>query len=376
MDIFAVALEDSDRIDATVDIGAKLAPSQDIAGTEELEMILFDDCMEISDDIAIGALSVEPAIAHVLETPEKVSRTKHTSSQSHHCCGTKRKHNPKNSLQLKRIESVDGSDVPCIFVKKGSRQMVVPLWCQYRATWRDEDFENAKWISVSNYDSWVMGLVNAVTRHSVREVAKTFTDCFRKQFQTCMATARRARNLGNALSDSESENTTGIVGNNAEEGSAVVEVAMGDFILTCLNSNRRMALKLDEVTVRFISGWIVPLMKVCASSKAPSQDNLGSVPAVPVKDESQKFHLSVSPTPNIRDKVWWNPTAHAWEVFIKLSKGKPSENFAVDPAQSADTYEKQKIDAYRRAVEAWNWFDSSKRFRIPTTRLPVSCAAD
>ena len=54
---------------------AKLAPSQDIAGTEELEMILFDDCMEISDDIAIGPLSVEPAIAHVLETPEKVSRT-------------------------------------------------------------------------------------------------------------------------------------------------------------------------------------------------------------------------------------------------------------------------------------------------------------
>ena len=34
MDIFAVALENFDRIDAKEDAGAKLAPSQDIAGTE------------------------------------------------------------------------------------------------------------------------------------------------------------------------------------------------------------------------------------------------------------------------------------------------------------------------------------------------------
>ena len=48
-----------------------------------------------------------------------------------------------------------------------------------------------------------------------------------------------------------------------------------------------MALKFGEEIVRFISGWIVPLMKVCASGKALSQDELGSVPAA---DESQEFH--------------------------------------------------------------------------------------
>ena len=372
MDIFAVALvEDSDRIDATVDIGAKLAPSQDIAGIEELGTIWFDDCMEISNDIATGALSTELAIAHVLETPEKVSRTKprHREAGSqprHHPCGTKRKYNPKNSLQLKRIGLVDGSDVPCIFVKNGSHQMPVPIWCQYSATWRGEDCENAKWIIVSNYESWVMGLAGAVTRKSVREVAKTFADHFRQQFQACMAIVRRARNLGNPLSDSEAENTTDLVRFNAERGSAVVEVTMGGFKVTCLNSNRKMALKLDEVTVRFISGWIVPLIKVCASRKAPSQDDLGSVP---VTNESQDFHLNVCPTPNIRDKVWWNPTAHEWKVFLKRSKGKPSEDFAVDPDQSADTYEKQKIDAYWRAVETWNQLDSSTRLRIPKLTL-------
>ena len=50
MDIFAVALADSDRIDAQVYAGAKLAPSQDIAGTKELGAMSLDDCMEISDD--------------------------------------------------------------------------------------------------------------------------------------------------------------------------------------------------------------------------------------------------------------------------------------------------------------------------------------
>ena len=38
--------------------------------------------------------------------------------------------------------------------------------------------------------------------------------------------------------------------------------------------------------------------------------------------------------------------------------------------------EKQKADAYWHAVETCNRLDSSSRFRIPATRLPVSCTGD
>ena len=62
------------------------------------------------------------------------------------------------------------------------------------------------------------------------------------------------------------------------------------------------------------------------------------------------------------------------KLLIKHPKGKVPDEFYVDPAQSADTYEKHKIDAYWRAVDTWNRLDSSTRFRIPTTRLPVGSA--
>ena len=138
-----------------------------------------------------------------------------------------------------------------------------------------------------------------------------------------------------------------------------------------------MTLKIDEATVKFIAGWILPLVRVCAKTKAPSQEMLGCSPSTALsQDDLNGFHLQDGPTPNIRDKVCWNPTAHKWMVLLKHAKGKPSEDFAVDPAQDAQTYEKQKVVAYWRAVETWNRLDSSNRFRIPMNRFAQSSAAD
>jgi hypothetical protein len=226
-----------------------------------------------------------------------------------------------------------------------------------------------------------MGLVDAVTKKSVRDVAKTFADHFRKQFQTAMATARKAQNLENPLSDSDSENHVTFpenqVRNYAEVKSAVIEIALGEFTIVSLNSNRKLTLKIDEATVKFIAGWIVPLVRVCAKTKAPSQEMLGCGASTALsQDDLNGFHLRDGPTPNIRDKVCWNPTAHKWKVLLKHAKGKPSEDFAVDPAQDAQTYQEQKVVAYWRAVETWNRLDSSNRFRIPMNRFAQSSAAD
>ena len=380
MDLFAAALEDTCNVDPKVEATATralsqglpprqgTAPIQDIVAIDELGATSSDDCLEISK-----------VPMQVPETPEKVSGAKRASSASEDSGEKKRKCNPKKCLQLARIKYWDGDRVPCVFVRNGAQQVPVPLWCQYTGLWRDLDFGDSRWIIVSNYESWVMGLVDAVTNKSVREVAKAFADHFRKEFQTAMATARTTRNLENPLSDSEDENhgTAPSIVRYTEVKPAVVEIAIGEFTILALNSKRKMALQFDEASVKFIVGWIVPKMRVCAKTKAPSQEMLGCSPSTALsQDDLNGFHLRDGPTPNIRDKVCWNPTAHKWKVLLKHAKGKPSEDFAVDPAQDAQTYEKQKVAAYWRAVETWNRLDSSSRFRIPMNHFSQSSAAD
>ena len=93
-----------------------------------------------------------------------------------------------------------------------------------------------------------------------------------------MATARKARNLENPLSDSDSERNVDTAPSQVrpEVGLAAVEHTLGKFTVTALNSNRKLTLKLDEVAVAFIAGWIVPLIRMCATLQAPHPKDIGS----------------------------------------------------------------------------------------------------
>ena len=379
MDIFAAALDARVGRDAMVDARATPAPSQDIASAGDLAARSGAPCMVIEDDPEDGGLSIEAGIALVDTTVHKALRTKRTSSHSDIPCVTKRKCTVKHSLRLTPKKLADGDDVTCVLVQNGRRQVPVPLWSQYNVNWKDLDFQNSSWIVVSNYEHWFMQLVDAVTNKSVRLVAKTFTDHFRNEFQACMAVARTADNLGNPVSDSDCDEHRSPARQRVGRDVAVTELDIGGFTVLCLNSTARMVLKLDEATVKFITGWIVPLVKVLAHSQDLSQHKLGS-PSASVACEAADplgvFRFSACPTPNIRDKVCWNLNAHAWSVLLKDPKGKPSEDFAVDHTQSADAYEEQKIGAYGRAIEIWNRLDGSKRLRIPITNLPRSTAGD
>ncbi len=63
-------------------------------------------------------------------------------------------------------------------------------------------------------------------------------------------------------------------------------------------------------------------------------------------------------------------------VLLKHPAGRRTEEFTVEPDLSAEMYEKEKSDKYWRAVATWNRLDSSNRFRIPTTRLPIQDVAN
>ena len=152
---------------------------------------------------------------------------------------------------------------------------------------------------------------------------------------------------------------------------AVIEVMIGGYKVNCLNTTVRILLLLETQTVTFITRWIVPLVQDLAlcqdqkglegASETDSSESTGAIAA---------FHFIASPTPNIRDKITWNPMTHSWVLHLRQSKGTPSQHFTVDPSLPAHSYEEQKKDAYRRAIVMWNKLDSSKRQRIPAPLQP------
>ena len=132
----------------------------------------------------------------------------------------------------------------------------------------------------------------------------------------------------------------------------------------CLNDARKMVLRLDDDTVKFINGWMVPLLR----ETARSQDSQERKPTEAAEAPGQlaQFHFSAPSTPNIRDKVLWNPTAHSWEILLKQNKAPLKEKCGVDPLLDKQSYEEAKAAAYLRAIETWNRLDGSSRHRIPT----------
>ena len=121
------------------------------------------------------------------------------------------------------------SDMQCVFVDNGKRQVPVPLWFQYTATWRDVDFENAKWINVTNTEWWARAIVNAMTNTPTRVVAKTSGGYSRKEFVARMTTARTTSNLPLSHSGSEAEEQTETSRTTAAGRAAVLEVTIWGF---------------------------------------------------------------------------------------------------------------------------------------------------
>jgi len=396
MDIFAAALtgggafwEESPSLSDMAPSQASLTDSQSSGATDMVTIDLIDD-----DDTCTAATHADvqrisgqsSAISCEGSTLEAPSQEVHadTSRKRPAAPGDqppKQKRAARNMLTLTQVEQGEAEDLTCVFVERdttkdpGTTKVPVPLWNQYRASWRDADFGNAKWIIVSSYERWVMQMVDAVTTKAVRPVAKAFSDKFRIEFLSCLATARRPTALENPLDDSDDEDGSQPSGARCRGGLAVLQVNIGGFDVLCLNHVKRIALKLDMQTCKFISAWVVPL----ARRVALSQDETTASPDSTASESSHAlagFNFSASPTPNIRDKVQWNPMSHCWQILVKNPKTEVPASIHVDSSLPAALYAKEKIAAYHRATEVWNSTDGSKRFRIPVVAAAASSGGD
>jgi hypothetical protein len=154
-----------------------------------------------------------------------------------------------------------------------------------------------------------------------------------------------------------------------------------------LELHEKMVFILDQETVKFIKGFIVPLVRAVADGQGPGQKEFlcSGESQARSQDSSAGFHFMAPQCPNIRDKVSWNVRAHAWTILCKkpthgdglLTGSAPvCEDFPVEPHVSAHEYEEQKVAAYSKAMEAWNLRDGSNRHRIPIAILAGSQPSD
>jgi len=215
-------------------------------------------------------------------------------------------------------------------------------------------------------------VVDEVTHKSVRQVAKTFTDRFRKEFLTCLDISRRPAGIDDAFGCADAaDNITTVPrnGNRVQDrhGLPEITVHIGGFDLVCLNYGSRIVMKLCGDTVNFIAEWVLPLLRELARSQDSQQLEAETATEELCPRTLQGFHFCASKTPNIRDKVCWNPLRHSWEVCLKKAKGTPNKKFAVDPELTPLFYEEQKLAMYVAATAAWNRLDGSNRHRIQAT---------
>ena len=97
---------------------------------------------------------------------------------------------------------------------------------------------------------------------------------------------------------------------------AILEVTIGGIAVNVLNNRTRMILQLDKSSIKLIEEWVTPLVKELARSQVDGESSTEGSPSVPVTLLA-KFHFSACVTPNVREKVWWNPGFHTWQINEK-----------------------------------------------------------
>ena len=388
MDFFADALFDNGAMCAPAAVNVLLAPShenadafmppsQESASAGSTEVCSGGILIDLLDD----PTETSPASKMSHDKPEKSNSVKRTIDASSPPSIKKPKatatKNKKDRCKLKEVvldgTASNGYNVTCVPVPRGNRQKVVPLWPLYEAQWRNYDFQDAKWIVVGNYESWVKQIVAEFSSKTTREMSKVFFDKVRLEFHTCLSQARKATPSATMDSDDEADAAA------PDQGKKVVkpflQVQIGGFSVECLNTNRRVVFKLDADTVGFINNWICPLIKELCRSNLERADSPKDA-STPAADEGASnldvFKFTACATPNIREKVIWDPLTNEWKILVKKPKGSAPMPRFVDPALAAEDYEKQKVVEYWKAVQAWNDSDGSPRLRIPVPRLQNS----
>ena len=386
-DAFAGALQWSAK--------ATASPSQDI-NVQKAFQAPSHALIEIEDD-CVDSPPMRDAITcpgQVVTTPQKVTSTKRLFSQPPAGGHPRRKYAADQCLQFDLVPLAGFQDVVCL--SYGGTP--IPLWGQYTCKWKDYDLTEYTWIQVSSTQSWVKHLVHLVApKQRQRELIQKLTSHVQSEFNASLATALKAgAEIRHAKMTMFDESPTPLNDSLVRQRSGpivkwlgeVVLIDIGPYKVLCLNSKRQVALSLDKSTKDFITGWILPLIKLldqglqkrdelAKAQAVATPDGLASAPGEPIVTVPPGFVFSTCHTPAVRDKVVWVPQNHGWRIEAKKPRGEAQQEkfFGVNQNLVGNLYEEEKIHAYRRAITAWNQLDGSSRQRIYECIIPAQSEA-
>ena len=375
-DIFADALSETSVFSGGSQSTTSAAPSQDTLLDPSTS--IDDDLIVIEDDaINPGSITLQVSLDESQSLPSSAPSQDSLPQNAHDGeapPAKRRKYITEKPPQFHEVPTTGNNAVMCVFVPRDNKcSYPVPLWNQYNVTWNGQNLGTSKWIVVSSQERWLMKVIDEVTQKSVRHLAKAFMDRFRNEFLACLGKARARVVLEDAFDVAPDETKTKSKDvDRVQDRQAVrdrhnlpeIIVQVGGFDLVCLNHGIRIALKLDDDTVKFIAAWVVPLLRELAHSQDSQQLGATTDADKPAPSTFNGFKFCASSTPNLRDKIVWNPLRHSWDVGLKKATGKLTEKFVVNPSLAAHLYEAQKLAMYVAAVAAWNRLDGSTRHRI------------
>ena len=272
---------------------------------------------------------------------------------------------PTLQLKLKAVPDANASEIRCLLLtgKKGGQE-AIPLWPQFIVEWRNADFGDRTWLSISTQSRWLHLMVNAISPKCARELCQYVIVAARSEFAACMTRARSPLKTHNKDeiehqgSDSDSDaDMPAALGT-----SAALNIEIGGYTVKCINTKRQMLIVNDEASLQFIRHWLLPLAHKSIDSAIAKKLSLPEE-KLP-KEISGGFHFSANPMPNISNKVTWNPEQHAWRMKAKKPRMKMENFYVVDWNLPSAAYHKIKSQQYQKAVDAWNQCDGSTRHRI------------
>ena len=372
MDVFGDALDDPWAACTAPQSVSKMAPSQDTLFDSTPRrasptITVIDDDEHVSPESSTEGSqpSATYVLADAVSSPKSDAVTPSLS---------KRRRVTTKVPQFTPVPSGDAMEVMCVFVPSGKKLIPVALWTQYTVTWDATSLGDSRWLMFSNYERWLMELVDVATNRPIRAVAKNFMDRFRQEFLVALNKARVPEKLEDAFAlrdDSEHINTnTDDMGAQPLPGrwrnrkfTPELLVNIGGFDMITVNDAKKIVMKIDVNLVKFIYAWVVPLVRDMARSQDKQESETMQSPEAP--SNLARFHFEASSTPNIRDKVVWNPMDHKWKVLLKKPLHSPELLHCPDPDLDPQSYEFAKLTAYGEAILEWNRCDGSTRHRIP-----------
>jgi hypothetical protein len=268
---------------------------------------------------------------------------------------------------------------------------VVPvvLWPQYEYK---NQTDGCKYLMVSPGEAWMNQMLlasRAMTAQQQGKGGKSKAAAATRQLQSSASKTiagwlkESLRAAGKVCSDTDTQssvddddvapkkNKVNTLSSFREQNVPTLKGEVNGYKLTLSNQGRVMIIALDEHGRKFIAEAIPEMINKISNASAKG----GATTSSSERVAGFKFDAS---TPNVHNRVVWQPERDQWKVTYKTAEKKfkqqsvchHGESLTVPPCDTMDEFMDRKASLYKKALVAWNKLDKSTRQKIHIDASP------